>query len=329
MEIASQVTYGILTAVVKTSLLLLYRRIFSLRTLWFRIAFWAHLGIVISYGVALFTIALTQCSPRPISVAWTHPGTCIPSKTSATTMGALNAVIDTSILILPVRMVWTLQMSRRRKSAICGVFALGLIGVAVSIARTVSIATDGFQSGALAFTVWSTSEPAVGLVCACLPVMAPLYLTLVARISKSWSWVTSRQNSRSSNSGNLAKGRHFSGPTTTAEKTQAGDPDSSWYSHHPDRSLSRSKDGTQISYSRPLHPTHQLSTQSPQQSTPHSFPTDWPNTADDKRPSSLHSNASNCSSTGRQDSFNSHSKIIPVQEVELKDLDPVSDQQKN
>ena len=40
-------------------------------------------------------------------------------------MGFLNAAIDMLILLLPIRMVWTLQMSPKRKMAVSGIFALG------------------------------------------------------------------------------------------------------------------------------------------------------------------------------------------------------------
>ena len=40
-------------------------------------------------------------------------------------MGAVELVIDTLLLILPVRMVLGLQLSRQQKILVVGIFALG------------------------------------------------------------------------------------------------------------------------------------------------------------------------------------------------------------
>ena len=49
-------------------------------------------------------------------------------------------------------------------------------GTAVSIARAAALASpDLFTKGMIRFAIWSTVEPAVALICACLPVMRPLF----------------------------------------------------------------------------------------------------------------------------------------------------------
>ena len=40
-------------------------------------------------------------------------------------MGFLNAILDTLILVLPIRMVWSLQMSFKQKLGVSAIFALG------------------------------------------------------------------------------------------------------------------------------------------------------------------------------------------------------------
>lgn len=42
-------------------------------------------------------------------------------------MGWLNAAIDFAILLLPVRIVWTLRLPTKQKLAVCGIFGLGLL----------------------------------------------------------------------------------------------------------------------------------------------------------------------------------------------------------
>ena len=131
-------------------------------------------------------------------------------------MGGINAAIDASILILPIRMVWMLHMNLKQRLAICGVFALGLVGVAVSIARVVYLGTKGFEGGALAFAIWSTAEMAVGLICACLPVMRPLWTKAIGR------WIGAGRGAIRRKSQGYAK---HSGSITDASATLVEDKD--------------------------------------------------------------------------------------------------------
>lgn len=39
----------------------------------------------------------------------------------------LNIGVDTSLLILPMRMVWMLQLAVKRKIGVCAMFALGAV----------------------------------------------------------------------------------------------------------------------------------------------------------------------------------------------------------
>ncbi|MCJ1453226.1 hypothetical protein MMC28_003572 [Mycoblastus sanguinarius] len=171
--VASQITYALLTTAVKACVLMLYRRIFSLRQIWFRIAWWAMMAFAIVYCAVLI--------PGQI-IGNSHPSNVTGPATAR--MGFLNALIDFLILLLPIYPVWTLQMSSKRKMAVTGLFGLGIIAVAVSIARAVILLSPNFLSTGLpAFTIWSTTEPAVGLMCACLPCLRPLFTKTYAKIS--------------------------------------------------------------------------------------------------------------------------------------------------
>ena len=128
MEMASQVTYNLLITSARLSVLLLFRRIFSLAKRSFRIAWWSCTALTLAYCVALLGSFLAQC----YGVS-SDPGTCRNSESAATKapiiVGFLNIGIDLSIWILPVRMVWMLQLNVRRKVGVCAMFALGLMWV--------------------------------------------------------------------------------------------------------------------------------------------------------------------------------------------------------
>ena len=107
---------------------MLYRRIFSLRVLWFRIAWWINSVLVITYFAALLAGLIHQCGPVPVSTLWRSPAICAHTRgptSGPAIMGFLNAILDTLILVLPIRMVWSLQMSFKQKFGVSAIFALG------------------------------------------------------------------------------------------------------------------------------------------------------------------------------------------------------------
>lgn len=129
LKFASQYCYIGSMTIVKASLLMLYRRIFSLRPTWFSIFWWINSGFVIGYFVYMAYRYTVQCSPLPASTTWRNPAACPITVNHAMKMGWLNAAIDFAILLLPVRIVWTLHLPTKQKLAVTGMFGLGLLSV--------------------------------------------------------------------------------------------------------------------------------------------------------------------------------------------------------
>ncbi|KAG6986471.1 hypothetical protein G7Y79_00082g100870 [Physcia stellaris] len=183
--IADQMTYNFLITAARLSVLLLYRRIFSLVQRWFRYAWWSCFALILGYCIALLVGFLTAChgisqaghicrnhydvaTKTPMIVAW------------------LNIGVDTSLLVLPMRMVWMLQLAVKRKIGVCAMFALGTVGVAVSVARATVLVNmkQGFGGGyGTAFACWTVAEPAVALLCANLPLLRPLFANAYSKLS--------------------------------------------------------------------------------------------------------------------------------------------------
>lgn len=84
------------------------------------------MALVLSFGIALIFQAFLLC--RPFAKNWDLllPGTCGSVKESFFSDGIINIVIDLAMIILPIPMVWQLQMSQKRKIALTVVFALGI-----------------------------------------------------------------------------------------------------------------------------------------------------------------------------------------------------------
>lgn len=122
----------------RLSLLFLYRRIFNLRLFWFRLAWWCCIVIVSLYCITLVVDDVVQCKTTPLHAGTTDLKLCWHRELQAAIMGYLNAAIDLTILVLPIRMVWILQMERRQKMAIGGVFGLGLMYVLATASLSVN-----------------------------------------------------------------------------------------------------------------------------------------------------------------------------------------------
>ena len=87
------------------------------------------MAFVLSFGSGVILQAFLIC--RPFAKNW-DPGTCGSSKASFLAEGIINIVIDLTMIILPMPMIWQLQMSQPRKISLTVVFALGILYVICS-----------------------------------------------------------------------------------------------------------------------------------------------------------------------------------------------------
>ena len=117
--------YFSVVSAIKVSILLLYRRIFSINDA-FRTQSTLVLLIVFLFWLAATIATLLNC--RPLKYSWiglSEKEYCINYNIFWMVTGATEIVIDTIILALPVRMVLSLQLSLKRKVSVVLVFLLG------------------------------------------------------------------------------------------------------------------------------------------------------------------------------------------------------------
>ena len=134
---------------VKTSILIEWVRIFApIRTqhlfslsckilLWFTIFF---------YGTTIIVLFLTCL---PIQRIWdkTVPGTCIDLKKVNLGIAIINVFLNTAILGLPQKIIWTLQVSTAQKLGLSAMFAVGLAYVSNSVTLGREGTNTNFQQG--------------------------------------------------------------------------------------------------------------------------------------------------------------------------------------
>lgn len=112
---------------IKTSLILLYYRIFGV-VRWFRWLLALAWTIVLLYYIIALFIAVFECTP--VGFYWDKTikgGTCINQNQFYRWNGVANLLIDFMILCLTMPMVWRLNLEIRQKISLSSVFLLGLL----------------------------------------------------------------------------------------------------------------------------------------------------------------------------------------------------------
>ena len=89
---------------------------------------WIALAVTICTAIAATFAVIFQC--RPIKFNWdrTIPGGhCINQNAFYVTGGSIGMVLDIWTLLIPIPMLWQLQMPRRQKFAFTAIFTIGLL----------------------------------------------------------------------------------------------------------------------------------------------------------------------------------------------------------
>ncbi|KAB8260251.1 hypothetical protein BDV32DRAFT_149732 [Aspergillus pseudonomiae] len=181
---ASIPLYNLSLNLTKTSMVLLYLRLFPLRT--YRIVLVIVLIFVIITGLWMVFASFFMCIP--VRGAWdlSSPHNCIPKEVLWSLNAALQIITDMTIVILPMPLLAKLQLPRKQKIALILVFALGTFGCAVSIVRLAALvkmiqSTDRTKYNAAAAN-WSFIESSVAIICASLPTLRPIIVHICPRI---------------------------------------------------------------------------------------------------------------------------------------------------
>ena len=118
-------TYTLTIAMVKISILLLYRRIFDIRQ--FRTATLVVGIACVAWLIAALLCLAFQCHTEAerYDAASLFSDQCIDLKAYWAAVAGSNMGLDLIILCMPVYMVWNLKITMRQKVALSGIFALG------------------------------------------------------------------------------------------------------------------------------------------------------------------------------------------------------------
>lgn len=111
-------------SLVKMSVLLFYSRFFGNVPV-YRYFLWIAGFLVVGWLIAINFLALFMCVPVRKQWQPKAPGRCLNSHTCFLGATITNVIIDIILLVLPVPMLWRIQVKVSRKVGLVGVFAVG------------------------------------------------------------------------------------------------------------------------------------------------------------------------------------------------------------
>lgn len=127
-----EIAYILTSVFLKFTVGIFLLRICSRR--WQTVVIWGVLATVLIFNIVYIFIAIAQC--QPIDYFWTRVqslsarGTCVSKElASGSTYAAtaVNAFADWTLGLLPIALVWSIELNRRAKWSIAGILALGIL----------------------------------------------------------------------------------------------------------------------------------------------------------------------------------------------------------
>ena len=167
----------------QVSILLFLRRIFPTDRL--KKASNCLFVFLAAWYIAFQLTAIFQCTPVQFFWQRTLPGGhCVNSINFYIALASTNLFTDVAILLLPMPIVWRLQISTSRKLSISAVFMLGGFVCAIALYRitTLPLIDDNDITYSNTYAgVWTAIEGSVGVIVACLPSLMPIWQRIRGR----------------------------------------------------------------------------------------------------------------------------------------------------
>ena len=206
-EYAFSVLYNPALMLTKTSILAFFLTLVKDNPL-FRWCNYLTLGLVNVAGLALTILSIFQC--RPVSAGFLYPtpqkANCIDIVTLYLSSAPVNIITDLAILFLPMPILTGMRLPRKQKIILVVTFSFGVFVTVVDIVRIAYLENAALNRleavgknhgnarvveqkdfpwyASLSF-MWSAVEVNLGIVCACVPSLKPLFLRFLPSFIRS------------------------------------------------------------------------------------------------------------------------------------------------
>ncbi|CAG8898115.1 unnamed protein product [Penicillium egyptiacum] len=171
---------------------------------------WVMVGTAAVVSIICIIILFTMCDPA--EALWKPKLVAAGAKCKSTTMlidyaiftGTISAVVDLSLAIYPTTILLKLQMSLRKRIALCAALGLGSIASAMAIVKCTQLHgladKSDYTYGTADLVMWTNIEADVVVIASCIPTLQPLLeIILGKRAMGSYSQGKSDQLKNSSN----------------------------------------------------------------------------------------------------------------------------------
>ncbi|KAJ4347712.1 hypothetical protein N0V95_005166 [Ascochyta clinopodiicola] len=188
----------------KVAILALYSRLFPDFITWFRWSVRGMITFMFVHGLVFFLLVIFQC--WPIKSIWDKTVTdarCLPvSAAIGFTGAALSIVEDVIILLLPLPLVWKLQMSTKKKIGVIFLISVGSFASITSMIRLQYVVkySNSYDStwDNVDVIKWSLIEILAACICGNLLPLRPLIEQAMPNFRSIYSWYSDRRSSRKS-----------------------------------------------------------------------------------------------------------------------------------
>ncbi|KAK2793475.1 hypothetical protein FQN51_001232 [Onygenales sp. PD_10] len=159
----------------KASIVLLYLRIFPRSPI--RKACYAMLGFLIAYGLWAVVSGYLNCIP--VQKFWDDSleGGCINMENLWLSNAIMHIVTDLALLAMPMPIISTLQLPKKQKFAVMGIFTLGIERKEKAALTKLPILGDNVGAAS-----WSAIECNVAIICSSLSTLRPLITKIFPRM---------------------------------------------------------------------------------------------------------------------------------------------------
>ncbi|KAH6647117.1 hypothetical protein BKA67DRAFT_639150 [Truncatella angustata] len=150
-----------------------------------RMIIWVVVGVTEIYSLFFFLLFVLQC--RPTALFWLRytgsppEGSCLDASVVSNAFYGYSAIscwTDWTYSILPVFLVWNLQMNTKVKISVIGILAAGCIASSATIVRFPYLYSltdiNDFLYSTSDVAIWSTVETGLGITAAGVATLRPL-----------------------------------------------------------------------------------------------------------------------------------------------------------
>ncbi|KAF2016402.1 hypothetical protein BU24DRAFT_200936 [Aaosphaeria arxii CBS 175.79] len=164
--------YDIALVSVKLGILAFYYRVFAIPV--FRKVVLATAAFVIAWGIGITVTLLLVC--RPLRAYWdaSVAGTCLHLVTFTYFTNISNLITDIWIFLMPVPVIWHLQLQTKKKLLLSFIFSVGIATCVVSALRLRVVLGHGYADFTWSYVplgAFSAFEPLGGILCTNLPII--------------------------------------------------------------------------------------------------------------------------------------------------------------